>query len=169
MRSSPFLNAPAAGVADPAACHGAEWARGACMTRVQAQGRRKVWSTVLMNEGQNQQKRHHRHVDFTSNDSQVSTRTIHATASIWKRALAESNRWNDSTLRLLPTLANGPLIIQTRHLHLLPKRKTVVSNPPTGPSSFRRARSCFTHEMRNELTSRRSKKRKDSKIALVHE
>ena len=83
------------------------------MTGVQAQGRRKVWSAVLMKEKQNQQQRHHRHFDFNSNDSQVLTRTIHATACIWKRALEESNSWNDSTLRILPTLANGPLIIQT--------------------------------------------------------
>ena len=68
---------------------------------------------MLMNERQNQQKRHHQHVDFHSNDSQVSTRIIRATACIWKRVLAESNTWNDSTLRLLPTLANGPLVIQT--------------------------------------------------------
>ena len=103
-RSCPFLNAPAVGVADPAVCHWAWRAGVACMTRVQAQGRRKIWSAVLMNERQNQQKQHHRHVDFHSNDSQVSTRIIRATASIWKRALTKSNRWNDSTPRILPTL-----------------------------------------------------------------
>src|SRR5437588_6151387 len=49
-RSCPFLNAPAVEVADPAVCHWAWRAGVACMTRVQAQGRRKIWSAVLMNE-----------------------------------------------------------------------------------------------------------------------
>src|SRR5947209_19403543 len=102
------------------------------MTGVQAQGRSKVWSARLMKKRQNQQKRHHRHVDFHSNDSQVSTRTIHATASIWKRVLVESNRSNDSTLRLLPTLAIGLKGIPTSQVLFGRKLVDEVSIPPSG-------------------------------------
>ena len=63
-----------------------------------------AWSAVLLKERQDQQKRHHRHFDFYSNDWQVPTRKIRSTDCICKRELAESNTCNGSTRRILPTL-----------------------------------------------------------------